>query len=251
MHRKLALLVLALSVAPACATAQARPGPVPPEPSPAPAPGPTAATLRTITVSAEGEVSVRPDVAVVLAGVEATGKELAAVTADVNGQMRKVIAAAQAAGVAEKDVLTTRHDVQVNRPWRQDGTPGPVTGYTVAQEVRLKVRDVARLGAVLDRVLGAGANALRGLTFEKEDPLPERRAALAAAVTAARAKADAIAKAAGVQLGDVLSLSEGAPVAIPFANARMAMAKAEADGAPVAPGDIQVTATVHAVFLIR
>jgi uncharacterized protein len=234
VNPKLALLALV----PACAVARALPAPQ------------AGAPLKSIRVTAEGEVSVRPDVAVVLTGVDAEGKDLAAVSDDATAQMRKILSALRAAGIADPDVLTTRHDVQVNRPW-QDGRPGPVSGYTVSQEVRVTVRDVSNLGTVLDRVLAAGANALRGLTFAKDDPLPERRAALATAVVAARGKAEAIAKAAGVQLGEVLSVSEGATRPIPLANARVAMAAKEGGAAVSAPGDIEITATVEVVFAIR
>jgi uncharacterized protein YggE len=233
-----AALVAALLALPACAAAQ-----LPQPPPPQAAPG-----SRAIRVTGEGEVSVPPDVAVVHAGVEAEGRDLTAVTAEVNGQMRKVLAALGQAGVAEKDVLTTRHDIRVNRPWR-DGVPGPVSGYTVAQEVRVTVRDVTKLGAVLDRVVAAGANALRGLAFEKEDPVPQRAAALAAAVRAARAKAEAVAKAAGVQLGEVLTVSETVTVQ-PFPNVRMAMAQDAAGAAPSA-GDVRISAAVEVVFAIR
>jgi uncharacterized protein YggE len=215
---------------------------------PQPPPPPAAVGQRTLRVTGEGEVSVRPDVAVVTAGVEAEGKDLAAVTAEVNAQMRKVLAALGQVGVAEKDVLTTRHDVQVNRPWR-DGVQGPISGYTVVQEVRVTVRDLSRLGAVLDRVVAAGANALRGLSFEKETPVPERAAALASAVRAARVKAEAVAKAAGVQLGEVLTISESV-TAQPFPNVRTAMAQ-DAGGAAPSAGDIRISAAVEVVFGIR
>lgn len=249
MHRALPLaLLLAL---PGCAAAQAAPpGPgIPPPPPTAAPPPPAPGAPRFVHVSGEARIAVRPDIAVVVAGVEATGKDLAQVTAAVNGQIRKVMAALREAGVAEKDVLTTRHDVQVNRSWK-DGNPGPITGYTVVDELRVKVRDVSRLGAVLDRVVAAGANALRGLAFEKEDPSAERRAALAQAVAAARAKAEVIAKAAGVTLGDVLSVSEGAPQPPAFPNVRMAMMK-EADGAAISPGEIELSASVDVFFAIR
>jgi uncharacterized protein YggE len=201
-----------------------------------------------LRVGGEGEVSVRPDVAIVQAGVEAEGKDLSAVTAEANAQMRKVLAALGEAGVAERDVLTTRHDIQVNRPWR-DGVQGPITGYTVTQEVRVTVREVGKLGGVLDRVVAAGANALRGLALEKENPAAERAAALAAAVGAARVKAEAVAKAAGVQLGEVLSVSESA-VAQPLPNVRMAMVR-EGGGAAPAAGDVRISAAVEVVFAIR
>jgi uncharacterized protein YggE len=236
LHLNVALLAILL-VSPACAAAQI----------PAPQP-PLAPSQRVIRVNGEGEVSVRPDVAVVHAGVEAEGRDLAAVSANVNAQMRKVLAALAAAGVAERDVITTRHDIQVNRPWR-DGVQGPISGYIVAQEVRVTVRDVAKLGAVLDGVVAAGANALRALSFEKEDPAPERAAALAAAVRAARVKAEAVAKAAGVQLGEVLSVSESAMVQ-PLPNVRLAMAQDAAGAAPAA-GDVRISAAVEVTFGIR
>lgn len=215
-----------------------------PVPGPAPATGPE----RTIRVSGEGQVRVRPDVAVIFAGVEGTGKDLARVSADVALQVRKLLAALEKAGVAEKDVQTTRHDINLERPW-VDGKQGPITGYTVVDELKVTVRDLAKLPVLLERVVAAGANSLRGLSFQKDDPAPERARALAEAVTAARAKAEVIAKAAGVALGPVLQASEaqgGGPI-VPMV--RMSMAKA--DGAPVAPGEVEVGAQVEVVFGIR
>ena len=95
---------------------------------------------RTLRVNGEGRVMVRPDVAIVLAGVEATGKTLAPTVADASAKMRRMLDALAKAGVAEKDVQTTRHDVQVERPW-VDGKPREITGYTVVDEVRVTVRE--------------------------------------------------------------------------------------------------------------
>ncbi len=234
-------LALALALLPTLAAA----APAPPAAQPAPPPAP-----RVIRVSGEGHVRVRPDVAVVQAGVELTGKDLQKVSADVSAQTRRLYAALEQAGIAEKDVQTVRHDVQVQRPWK-DGQPGPITGYTVADEVRVTVRDLSRLGATLERVVAAGSNVLRGLSFEKEDPTAEQAQALARAVTAARAKADAVARAAGVALGEVLEVSEGGggvprPV---FQPGLMRAAVQEA--APVSPGEVEVQATAQLTFAIR
>ncbi|BDG01060.1 SIMPL domain-containing protein [Anaeromyxobacter oryzae] len=241
MNRAVLLAVLlALPVAPA---AQVQVPPREPAPAWPPALGP-----RAISVTGEGKVAVRPDLAVVDAGVESTGKDLGKVTADAAAQQKRLLQALAQAGIAEKDVQTTRHDVTVNRPWK-DGSPGPITGYTVVDEVRVKVRDVSRLGAVLDRVVAAGANTLRGLSFEKEDPAPQRREALARAVGDARAKAEAIAKAAGVGLGDVLSVDEAAAAPRPIPMMR-AVAR-EGGEAPVSPGEVEVSGQVEVTFAIR
>lgn len=203
---------------------------------------------RLVRVSGEGKVLVRPDVAIVHAGAEAAGKDLAKAVADAAGRMRRIQAALAQAGVPERDVRTTRHDVEVTRAYEQ-GRPGEITGYTVSDEVRVVVRDLSKLGAILERVVAAGANALRGLSFEKDDPAPERREALARAVADARAKAEAVAKASGVTLGEVVEVSEsgaGRPI-VPLGRA-MAM---RAEEAPVSPGELEISAAVEVTWVIR
>ncbi len=240
--RPLTALTLALSAA----LARAAPIPAPP-PAPEPlarAPWPT----RLVRVSGEGKVAVAPDVAYVVAGVETTGKVLAPAVADAAARMRRVLDAVAKAGVAERDVQTTRHDVQVERPW-VNGKQGDVTGYTVADEVRIRVRDLAKLGAVLDRVVAAGSNTVRGLTFEREDPAPARADALARAVAEARVKAEAMAKAAGVTLGEPIAIEEaGEARPIPV---REGFVAARAAAAPVATGTLDVTAEVTVTFAVR
>lgn len=236
-----AALACALLALPRAPLAQATPAPVPP---PAHAP-------RTLHVTGEGHVNVTPDVAVLVAGVETTGPDLGRVTRDAAARMKKVLATLSEAGVQEKDVQTTEHDVQVERPW-QSGKPGPITGYTVSDQVRITVRDLAKLGAAIDRMTAAGANTLRALSFQKDDPAPERARALAAAYGVARAKAEALAKAAGVTLGDVLQLGE-ATQAPPFpVRPMMAMARASASAeTPVAAGEVEISATVDVLYAIR
>jgi uncharacterized protein YggE len=244
LRRSFLSALLALSVVrPAIAFAQATP------PAPTPPPGPSFPAARVVRVTGEGRVAVKPDVATIMAGVEATGKDLAKVSGDVAGQVRSLHQALAQAGVAEKDVQTVRHDVAVNRPWK-DGSPGPIAGYSVVDEVRVKVRDVSRLANVLDRVVAAGGNALRGLSFEKDDPSLQQRDALARAVADARGKAEAVAKAAGVTLGEVLSVAEASEAPRPIPMMARGMSSKEG-GAPVSPGEVEVLAGVEVTFAIR
>jgi hypothetical protein len=206
---------------------------------------------RVVRVSGEGRVSVPPDVASFSVGVDALAKTVSAATAEASQRMRAVLDALARAGVAAKDVRTTRYDVSIERPWK-DGKPGPVTGYRVSTAADAKVRDLARLGAILDRATEAGSNAVGALRMERDDPSPERLKALAAAYASARAKAEALAKAAGVELGEVLSVSEGAaatPRPMPVAMLRAAPA-AEGD-VPVAEGELTYAAQVEVTFAIR
>lgn len=204
---------------------------------------------RTIRAAGEGRATAAPDVAVVTVGVEAIGKDLTRARADADARMRQVLAAVKAAGVDPKDVQTARYDVQVERPWK-DGQPGPITGYHVSNLARVKVRDLARLGDVLDRVGAAGSNAIQGLTFEKEDSAREKARALADAVREARVKAEALAKAAGVGLGDLQSITESVqgPQPLPM---RMDLMAQRSGGAPVEPGEIEVRAVVELVFAMK
>jgi uncharacterized protein YggE len=233
--------IIAAAAAVALATAQAIPPPEAP---------PRATPPRVLRVGGEGRVSVKPDVAVVIAGVEVHGKLLAPTVAEASTRLRRVLDAVAKLGVQERDVQTARHDVQVERPW-VEGRPGEITGYTVADEVRIRVRDLSKVGAVLDHVVQAGANAVRGLSFEREDPSTPRAEALGRAVAAARAKAEAMARAAGVTLGEVVAIDEGGGVR-PLPMVRADAAKVmSAEGAPVAPGELEVSAEVSMTFAIR
>jgi uncharacterized protein YggE len=232
-------------VAALAAATSARAAVPPPEAAPHVVPA-----ARVLRVAGDGRASVKPDVAVVLAGVEVNGKVLAPAVAEASSRMRRVLDAVAKLGVAERDVQTTRHEVQVERPW-VEGRPGDITGYTVSDEVRIRVRDLSKLGAVLDRVVQAGSNAVRGLTFERDDPTPARAEALARAIAAARAKAESMARAAGVALAEVIAVEEGGGVR-PFPVVRAdAMRAVSAEGAPVAPGELEVSADVSLTFAIR
>jgi uncharacterized protein YggE len=233
------LLLAALAAAPPAAAER-----LASEPTPSQLPPP-----RTIQVTGEGRVSAAPDVAVLSIGVDAVAKTLSQATADANERMRRVLQAMEKNGVAPRDVRTTRYDVSIERPWK-DGKPGPITSYTVSTAAEATVRELGRLGAIIDAATAAGSNAVGGLRMEKDDSTAERARALAAAYAAARGKAEAIAKAAGVSLGDLLSVAESAGrIPVPLAAGVM---KAEAaTGAPVAQGELRFEASVSATFAIR
>jgi uncharacterized protein len=240
------LAFLALATA-ALATA----GPATAEPPPAPPPPHPPALAGTIQVTGEGRVSSAPDVAVISIGVDAVAKTLSQATADANERMRRVLQAMEKNGVAPRDVRTTRYDVSIERPWKE-GRPGPITSYTVSTAAEATVRDLGRLGTILDAATAAGSNAVGGLRMEKNDPTADRARALAAAYASARAKAEAIAKAAGVSLGDLVSVAESSAERIPVPLLAAGVMRAEAaSAAPVAQGELRFEASVSAVFAIR
>ena len=234
------VLATPLALAAALATAQT---PVPPS-------APTAPP-RSIRVTGEGRAFAAPDVARVTIGVSARdATSLGRASAEASARMKKVLAALEKGGVAPKDVRTVRHDVEVQRSYEK-GTAGAVTGYLVSNQAAVTIRDLAKLGGLLDQVVAAGSNAIDGLAFEKEDTSAERARALEAAVADARAKAAVLAKAAGATLGEVLVVAESSAGPIPLRMDKGVAAMRAAAEVPIAMGQLEVVATVDVSYAIR
>ncbi|WP_069773745.1 SIMPL domain-containing protein [Streptomyces sp. LUP30] len=252
----LALGVPALATAPALAlparpAAVSRLAPAAPVPTPAPVPDPTptpASAPATVTVTGEGSASAPPDVAVVEAGVETSAKTSQSALDAQNQAAAALLAAVRAQGVAERDI----HTRSVTLTPLHDHTDGAsrLTGYQAAQFFTVRVREVARTGAVLQAVTDAAGDAARidSVVFDVSDPAPLQARAREAAHADARAKAEQYARLSGRRLGPLVSLSEDAST-----YPRPVSPAGETSGAgigavPVAPGEIRAGATVTAVY---
>jgi uncharacterized protein YggE len=204
---------------------------------------------RTITVIGEGRADVQPDMATVQLGVvtEAPGAREAI---DTNSRaMAAVLDRLKAAGIEDRDLQTSNFSVDPRWGRQVDNTPPKVTGFVAQNMLSVRVRDLDRLGAVLDEVARDGANSFNGLSFGLQDPSEAQNAARRDAVAKARALAALYAEAAGVTLGPLLSLSEsgGGGYPMPMARAEMAMAS---DAVPVAAGEVSLSARVTLVYAI-
>lgn len=229
-----------------------RPAPSLPGAAPGAAPAPPIPAIappRTLRVAGEGRAQAVPDVAVATIAVTALDASLTRATRDAGEGARRVLEALAQAGVAKRDLQTARYDVQLERQAPRSTEPPRITGYRVTNAVRARIRDLSRLGSILDRVVGAGANELEGLTFQKEDAAAERTRALDAAVRDARSRAEDIARAAGLRLGPVLEIVEGgrAPGPVPMMGRTMAMSAA----VPVEPGEVEIQARVEVLFALQ
>lgn len=205
-------------------------------------------TKRWISVSAQGEASVAPDLAVVSFAVTGSGKELGPTRDDVNARSSAVLAKVRELGVADADLHAPDVNIQPEYDYRRGQR---LTGYRVARQMTARVRDLDRLGAVLDGLVGAGANEVQGAEMTAADPSAAEHAALEAAVAAARAKAEILAAAAGVTLGQVARIEEeGVPGVGPLPKFRAMAAMAESADVPteVAAGDLTVTRRIRAWF---
>src|SRR5437660_3433924 len=192
---------------------------------------------RTVRASGEGRALATPDVARVILGVELQDQSLSRANADATARMKKVLATLEKAGVAAKDVRTVRYAVDVQRSYEKS-SPGIVVGYRVLNQVLVTLRDLSRLGGILDQVVAAGANDIGGLSMEKDDTSAERAAALERAMFDARARASVLAKAAGASLGEALQVSEGGRASIlPISMTTVRASSAAA--VPVSTGELE------------
>ncbi|HYR11673.1 MAG TPA: SIMPL domain-containing protein [Longimicrobium sp.] len=217
-------------------------------PLPPPAPHPS------IRVTGTGEVRAAPDQATADFAVETmagNAQEAAAANAQA---MDRVIAALVRAGVPRERIETRDYNVFPDydqRPVEQGGEPR-IRGYRVINTVSATTNDIGRVGALIDAALGAGANRVNGVRFSLRDPARFRAQAIAEATRRARADAEALASAMGLQLGMVreastLEVGYGGPVMM-MAREGMADMAAQSAPTPINPGEQIVRATVMIVY---
>ena len=175
----------------------------------------SAPETNTITVNGVGSVTTVPDRAQFSFGVQSEGRTAAQALAANAAEMRRVIAALREAGVAQADIQTQHVSLQP----RMSNDGSTVVGYTAVNSVSARIRDIDRAGAVIDAAVAAGANQVNGPMLFRADTDAAYRTALREAVANARTKAQALADAASMTLGRVVSITEtGAAVPLPAAE---------------------------------
>jgi len=208
---------------------------------------PADATL--LSVSAQSEAKRVPDVATISAGVVTQAADANAAMRANAVQMDKVMAAIKAAGIAERDIQTSGINLNPQYKYVENQEP-TITGYQANNTVNLKVRDIGKLGKVLDALVASGANQVNGPSFEIDQPDEAYDEARRGALEKAQARAAMYAKTLGVRVRRIVSISEGAGFQPPRPMPMMAMAargKAEMDTA-VSPGETTLSANLDVVF---
>jgi len=204
-----------------------------------------------LDVSATGKTTRVPDVATIRAGV-VTQSATAAEALSQNAQrMARVLDSLKAAGVQPRDVQTSNVSLQPQYRYAQNEPP-VITGYQASNNVSIRFRDIAKSGAILDALVKQGANQIDGPDLGLDQPDAAMDEARVDAVKRARARADLYAKAAGLTVARILTISEGTQVSgpRPVMYARVAAAPAAADTQVVA-GESDVTATITVRFLLK
>ena len=205
----------------------------------------------TLSVSGTGIVTVKPDTADVTLGVTTQRDTAAAAAGDAANVMDAVIKAIKALGVEDKDIQTST--LSLDGVYDYNSNPARLTGYQAVNQVTVTVRDLTKTGAVIDAATGAGATDVNNITFRLDDQTAAEASAREQAVLSARAKADTMAKAAGVTITGVISIAEdSAPVPTPvyFDSAKASGVAADQAPTPVQGGTIDLTVTVSIVYSI-
>jgi uncharacterized protein YggE len=204
-----------------------------------------------LTVSGSGQARVAPDEATVRLGVIAQAATARAAQDQVNQAANAVLEAIRKLGVKAEDVQTSGLSLSPQysqpRPGMEDQAP-KISGYQANNTVTVRVEDLTKVGPVIDAGLGAGANTLDGVEFGLRNDEAARSQALADAALKARSKAQTLAKALGLRLGDILEVSEGGisftpPQPYPR-RGMLQMAESAMADTPVSAGQVGVQASV-------
>ncbi|WP_339763943.1 SIMPL domain-containing protein [uncultured Hoeflea sp.] len=208
-----------------------------------------------ISVSGEGVATVAPDMAVIALTVLREAETARAALDANNEAMAQVLAAMKAEGIAERDLQTGAFSVQPRwvYPNNKDGENREprIVGYSVNNTLTVRIRDLSRLGAILDSSVSLGVNQGGNVVFTNDDQETVRETARLDAVAKAKAKAEAMTGALGVTLGRITQISENSYSAppMPMARAEMSMmAGKAADSVPMAAGENEYRVTVSVTW---
>ncbi len=209
---------------------------------------------RTITVVGEGQVSVAPDLARINLGVETLGSDVKQASSEAAATMEAMVSALETQGVADRDIQTAYYNIWLERPYA-----GPDVGagsgeatYHVNNNVSVTVRNLDNLTDILGAVLDAGANTVNSIDFNVADPSGLRSEARQRAIDDALATAQELAELNGVEIGEVVSVSEVVtPGLFPVAVGAYAQGVGGGGVGPISPGEVEISTQLQVTYAIQ
>ena len=203
----------------------------------------------TVSVTGEASISVPPDLAQIDSGVTTEAKTAREASEANNKAMGGVLQALKNAGIAEKDIQTSRLSLSPqSTPGRNPNAPFQITGYRASNRVTVTIRDIAKVADTIDVLVGSGANEISGISFMVSKASKLLDDARSEAIADARRKAEIYAKAANISLGAPISISEEtAPGPVPYRK----MAADMAASAPVAHGQETLRVSVSVSYELK
>ena len=204
-----------------------------------------------LDISATGEATRVPDVAIITAGVVSKAATATAALQDSANRMSQVLAALKRAGVADRDIQT--NNVSLNPEYRYvENQPPQLTGYSANNQLTVRFRDIRSSGKILDALVSQGANQINGPNFTIDKPEPALDEARARAVAIGRARAEAYARSLGLRVVRIVSVSEGGGYAPPPPPMPMMMARGERDSSTsIQPGEQKLQVNLAMTFELQ
>jgi uncharacterized protein len=210
--------------------------------------------LRTLNVSGVGVVYLTPDIAYITIGVNTQRDNAAEAVEENKAQTNAVIQAIKEAGVEDKDIRTNNFSIWSNPQYDEFGQLSGRVVYVVDNTVNVTVRDLDKLGDLLDSAISAGANSIYSIQFDVEDKTEAQNEARAQAVEDAKAEATGLAEASELTLGAIQNVSYYESGISPYfygGKGGGGAGVSEAAAVPIQPGQLAVTVTVNLTYIIE
>lgn len=209
--------------------------------------------ISRLIVQGEGKVTAIPDKATVVLGVETRSPSATTAAAENARLMNETIAALSKAGIKENEIQTSRYslstvpqDESSGSDDVQDKAQDEAPQFIASNMVTVNLNNTTDVGRVLDAAVSAGSNSIQDVTFDLKDSQPQKDLALSQAIDDARRKAEIAAKAAGVNLGRIMEISEG------YGYVGLASKSTSFDIAtPISPGNMEITESVTLTYEIN
>jgi len=205
---------------------------------------------RTLSVSGSGSVDVVPDMAIVQLGVETQADTASQALNENSDQMDGLINALESAGVSSQDIQTQRIELQPvyqqQNTAQQNQTPPQIIGFRASNLVEVTVRNLDNLGELLDAAVSSGGNTINSIRFQVSNPQTALDQARENAMNDAQHKAEQLASLAGVELGQVMTISESSST--PPTPVVVSAAREQAAAVPVQPGTESIQVNVQVTW---
>ncbi|MFA5432028.1 MAG: SIMPL domain-containing protein [Candidatus Paceibacterota bacterium] len=209
---------------------------------------------QVITVSGNGEVYATPDVGLINISVKTEARDVATATNDNSVNMNEIISFIKSSNVEEKDIKTTRFNINPIYAWEEKTGKRNLTGYEVYQTINVKIRDLNKVGSVISGATERGANDVSSLSFIVDDDEKVKEEAKNLAIKDAQAKAKNLEKALGVKMVKIINFSENSynPVYSNYdVSYEMLKSSGTGDVPSIQTGQNKITSTVTITYAIR
>lgn len=210
---------------------------------------------KQFTVSGEGKIYVKPDIAIAVFGVKTEGKKSDEVAKLNSEKMNAIIKAVKEEGVPEKDIQTSMYNLSPKYNYTED-RGSFLDGYALSQQITVKIRNFEKITVILEKATRSGANEIGSLQITVDDPEFFKAEARKKAIAAAKKKAQDMAKESGIKLGKITEVSESYSNYQPYPMAYKAedgfgRGGATSSAPQIEAGEKEIIANVSLTYKIR